>query len=115
MNEGSSADAVPVWLWIDPTRACNLKCRFCYAVPSHREEHLSPERLRFFLRRIFKEERFVVQKLHLNWRGDPSMNPQLPALLAEVESIAPSFPWELHTNGILIDQELAEQITSVLK
>jgi radical SAM protein with 4Fe4S-binding SPASM domain len=115
MNGGSNADTVPVWLWIDPTRACNLKCKFCYAVPSHRDEHLSPERLRFFLRRLFEDEQFVVQKLHLNWRGDPSMNPQLPALLAEVESIAPDFPWELHTNGILIDLKFATQITSVLK
>jgi len=115
MSSGSNAAAVPVWVWIDPTRACNLKCRFCYAVPSHREEHLSPERLRLFLRRIFEDERFVVEKLHLNWRGDPSMNPRLPELLAEVEAMAPLCPWELHTNGILVDQRLAGQITSVLK
>jgi radical SAM protein with 4Fe4S-binding SPASM domain len=115
MNGRAENDPQPVWLWIDPTRDCNLKCKLCYAVPSHRSEHLSPERLRFFLSQVFEDRRFVVQKLHLNWRGDPAMNPQLPALLREVESLAPYFPWELHTNGTLINPSLAKEITSKVK
>jgi hypothetical protein len=32
-----------LWLWIDPTRRCNLACKLCYTKQSHAREDLSPE------------------------------------------------------------------------
>jgi len=105
----------PLWLWIDPTRACNLKCTFCYTKRSHADEHLSLERLRAFLDIILDTPGLVIQKLNFNWRGDPLMNPDFLALLDELEGRELAFPVEFHTNGVTIDGPVARQLVATAR
>jgi MoaA/NifB/PqqE/SkfB family radical SAM enzyme len=100
----------PLWLWIDPTRDCGLKCRFCYTKPSHAFEHLTVDRLRTYLDVILSTPGLALQKLNFNWRGDPLMNPDFVSLLRELENRRLAFPVEFHTNGTTIDEQTADQL-----
>src|SRR5262245_24865741 len=46
---GGRMPAKPLWMWIDPTRECGLKCHFCYTKRSHGSDHLTPDTLRRIL------------------------------------------------------------------
>jgi sulfatase maturation enzyme AslB (radical SAM superfamily) len=100
----------PLWLWIDPTRECGLKCKFCYTKRSHTVEHLSLNNLRAILDVLLSEPDLNLQKLNFNWRGDPLMNPGFLSLLQELEGRQLAFPVEFHTNGTSIDAPTADQL-----
>ena len=100
----------PVWLWIDPTRRCNLSCRHCYTRPSHAAEDLTPDRLNDFLKRIVQAAEIVPQELTLNWRGEPLMNRDYPTLLAMVRKSGLRCPVQFHTNAMLLTPALASAI-----
>lgn len=102
----------PLWLWIDPTRECGLKCTFCYTKRSHAAEHLSVEKFAKYLDVILNAE-VVVQQLTLNWRGDPLMAPELFGLLKEINKRDVGFPVEFHTNGTTITPAVAQELVSV--
>jgi len=51
-----------------------------------------------------------VQKLHLNWRGEPTLNPDFPALLRLTQEVLPGFPVEWHTNGTNCSAPMAREI-----
>jgi len=105
----------PLWLWIDPTRECGLKCHFCYTKRSHGSEHLHPQRLRSYLDTLLGSPEVSIQKLNFNWRGDPLMNPDFLELLAEVEGRNLHFPMEFHTNGTTLDQQVAGELVAIVK
>ena len=100
----------PLWVWIDPTRDCGLKCKFCYTKRSHAVEHLSLDRLRNYLDVILGAPDLALQKLNFNWRGDPLMNPDFLSLLREIEQRQLGFPVEFHTNGTTLDLTTAQQL-----
>jgi radical SAM protein with 4Fe4S-binding SPASM domain len=102
----------PLWLWIDPTRDCGLKCRFCYTKRSHSTDHLSPEALRTFLDILTLSPGIAIQKLNFNWRGDPLMNPDFLKLLRDIELRQFPFPIEFHTNGTTITEDCARELVS---
>jgi MoaA/NifB/PqqE/SkfB family radical SAM enzyme len=106
---------VPLWLWVDATRSCNLACRLCYTKRSHADEHLSPTTFRRFLDVLLNSGEVVIQKFHFNWRGDPLMNPALPELMAELEARNPDFSYEFHTNGGPLTPETAKALTAVAR
>ena len=104
----------PLWIWIDPTRECGLKCRFCYTKRSHGSEHLSVEKLRRYLDVLLAARGVVLQKLNFNWRGDPLMNPAFLELLEEMEARNLPFPVEFHTNGTTLDHRTATSLVATL-
>ena len=62
----------------------------------------------------FRNANIDLRKLHLNWRGEPTLNKRLPELLQIKHTILPSVPLEFHTHGQLLNQDLAESIVTTL-
>ncbi len=104
----------PLWIWIDPTKQCDLKCKLCYTKQFHREEHLEVSTFKKIIDSIFSSQ-VIVQKFHLNWKGEPLLNPNLIEIIELLESYNLYFPWEFHTNGTSIDEEYALKLMKTIK
>ena len=102
--EGRSLAGEKIWVWMDISGTCNLTCRDCYTKQSHEAVLVSPEGFRETLEK-FAESGAAFQKLHLNWRGEPTTNKKLPVLLDLRNQIMPGVPIEFHTNGTLLTQK----------
>jgi MoaA/NifB/PqqE/SkfB family radical SAM enzyme len=100
----------PVWLWIDPTRRCNLACELCYTKPSHAGDDLRPEDLEIFLERITEDPAVVPQELTFNWRGEPLMNKRFCELLRVLDRSRLTCPVQFHTNAMLLTPRKAASI-----
>lgn len=98
-----------IWVWMDVSATCNLACRDCYTKESHEPVLLSLDGFRRTLER-FAASGAAFQKLHLNWRGEPTTNKRLPAMLALRDSLMPGVPIEFHTNGMLLTPRNARAI-----
>jgi len=101
------------WVWMDLSASCNLACRDCYAKHVHAPALLTVEGFAGILRRLVKA-RLSIEKLHLNWRGEPLTNKRFPELLDVRRSIAPEVPLEFHTNGLLLTDALCDAIVQRL-
>ena len=99
-----------LWLWIDPTRRCNLACELCYTKASHADEDLTPRNLEIMLDNIERSESTEIQKIHLTWRGEPLMNNQFPDLVRIISERYPDTPIEWHTNGVLLKKRIADKV-----
>ncbi len=99
-----------IWFWFDPTRRCNLACRLCYTKASHAKEDLDPRSFGRMLENIVSSTDVRPQLIHLNWRGEPLLNPHFQELSAMVRQRLNHVPVEWHTNGTLIDDALAERV-----
>lgn len=100
-----------IWVWMDVSAACSLACRDCYTKHTHEPALLTPAQFEDILRR-FQRKDLAVQKLHLNWRGEPLINKRLPDLLARRREILPDPPLEFHTHGLLVSPEVAAAVIS---
>jgi radical SAM protein with 4Fe4S-binding SPASM domain len=105
----------PLWVWFDSSSECNLSCSLCYSKRSHSQANLTPKLFDLLLRKIFLDETFDVKKIHLNWRGDPFACPSIIELFSVIENFTPGFPYELHTNGGLVTEELARRTVDIAK
>ncbi len=110
--EGHSA-VQPVWLWLDPTTRCNLSCRLCYTKASHGTADLQPHDLAHVLRSLRASPALEVKSIHLNWRGEPLMNPHFAQLLATVQDIMPDVALQWHTNGTMLTRRRVQEIMDV--
>jgi sulfatase maturation enzyme AslB (radical SAM superfamily) len=104
-----SALAVPLWIWLDPTRRCNLACEFCYTKHSHARDDMSPETLNRILDQLEPVKK-SIRVVHLNWRGEPLMNARFEELLQLYFERWPEVPMHWHTNGILLTPRRAERL-----
>lgn len=93
-----------VWVWMDISATCNLACRDCYTKHTHKPSLITPENFRLILNKLGSAG-IAIQKLHLNWRGEPLTNKNLPELLHATKEILPKVPLEFHTNGLLLTKE----------
>jgi len=112
-TESSALTGSPVWLWLDPTTRCNLACRLCYTKLSHGTDDMTPEDLRRMLTDLRDSVSVDVQTIHLNWRGEPLMNPRFAELLATVGEVMPTIPLQWHTNGTMLTDKRVAEIVSV--
>jgi MoaA/NifB/PqqE/SkfB family radical SAM enzyme len=103
----------PVWLWIDPTTRCNLACRLCYTKQSHGKLDLEPTELEGVLSRLSASPSIAVKGIHLNWRGEPLMNPLFEDLLATTRRLLPQSPLQWHTNGTMLTPKRVRSILAV--
>ena len=108
-----SASASTIWLWLDPTTRCNLACKLCYTKESHGHIDMRPEDLERMLIDLHNNESVEVQGIHLNWRGEPLMNPQFSGLLRTVARITPSVKLQWHTNGTMLTEKRIAEIMDV--
>ncbi|MDG3438998.1 radical SAM protein [Nitrospirillum amazonense] len=103
----------PIWLWLDPTSRCNLSCRLCYTKQSHGKLDLEPDDLEQVLIKLATSPTMEVKGIHLNWRGEPLMNPRFAELLAMTRRLLPHSPLQWHTNGTLLTPKRVREILAV--
>jgi radical SAM protein with 4Fe4S-binding SPASM domain len=103
----------PVWLWLDPTTRCNLACKLCYTKQSHGKLDMDPEDLSGALRRLMASPTVDVKTIHLNWRGEPLMNPRFAELLAVTRDVMPHIKLQWHTNGTMLTKKRVHEVLNV--
>jgi MoaA/NifB/PqqE/SkfB family radical SAM enzyme len=98
--------SVPISLLIDPTSACNLKCRGCWAADYGKKDELSFEELDS----IFSE----AKKLGINdivmSGGEPLMRKDDILRLCQKHN---RLTFALYTNGTLIDAAFADELARI--
>ncbi|WP_372424811.1 radical SAM protein [Salinarimonas chemoclinalis] len=110
---GRHRDPQPIWLWLDPTTRCNLECRLCYTKQSHGKLDLEPEDLDAALAKLTASPALEVKGIHLNWRGEPLMNPRFEELLAVTRAALPDVKLQWHTNGTMLTRKRVRSILAV--
>ena len=100
-----------LWLWIDVCSACNLQCSLCYTQSIQKKEYLTIDVLEQLLQSILNC-RIAVQKVHLSWKGEPTLNPYFPEVLKTFWEQAPFLELEWHTNATLLTDDYAAKIIS---
>ncbi len=103
----------PVWLWLDPTTRCNLACRLCYTKQSHGRLDMDPGDLGQALAKLRSSPLLDVKTIHLNWRGEPLMNPRFNHLLKVTRDVYPDIPLQWHTNGTMLTDKRVREILAV--
>lgn len=102
---------VPMHLDFEITTHCNLKCPFCplqkmKVMPQHMELHL--------LSRVLDEcVPLGTMACKLNWRGEPTVNPELPKFMetAKRKGIKELM---INTNGLILNDRLLNAYTNYL-
>lgn len=111
-DEAEAVERHKVWLWVDPTRRCNLSCELCYTKLSHAQQDLSPEDFEAILDNVESDPSLDISLVHLNWRGEPLLNPRFTELLDVLARRPRPLPAHWHTNGTIIHQRLAASIVA---
>ena len=103
-----------MWLWVDPTRRCNISCRLCYARPGQAPQDLSPQVFATLLDRIEGSSEHRICELTLNWRGEPLMNPAFEDLLHILRARGVTYPVQFHTNCTLLTPGRARKLIQAI-
>lgn len=98
-----------VWVWIDLSSSCNLSCRDCYTKQAHAPALLSLKSFERILGKLAAAD-VEIEKLHLNWRGEPLTNKHFIEFLRVRRAMAPTVPLEFHTNGLLLTTTMCKGI-----
>lgn len=97
--------SVPSLILIDPTAACNLHCKGCWAGEYNKADHMEPE----LFSRIIGEAR----QLGICWivlsGGEPFCYPNLLDVVAE----HPDSVFMAYTNGTLINEKVADRLAEL--
>lgn len=101
-----------IWLWLDPSQACNIACALCYTRPSHSQNFLTPSDAELFCSKIVQSG-VTIREITLNWRGEPLMNKMFPDILAIVLKYFPSTRVQFHTNAMLLGNRVAESLCRI--
>lgn len=110
--DGETLEKHKVWLWVDPTRRCNLSCELCYTKLSHAQQDLSPKDFEAILDNVEADPSLDISLVHLNWRGEPLLNPRFTELLDVLARRPRPLPAHWHTNGTIIHPKLAAAIVA---
>lgn len=108
----TSEARIRLWVWMDVSSSCNLSCRDCYTKHVHAPRLLTVEGFTEILKRLV-EGNLLIEKLHLNWRGEPLTNKRFAEFLDVRRNIAPHVPLEFHTNGLLLTEGLCDAIVEL--
>src|SRR3546814_12063441 len=65
------------------------------------------------LGRLAASDTLEVKGIHLNWRGEPLMNPRFNELLAITRRLLPDAPLQWHTNGTMLTAKSVKAILEV--
>jgi len=94
---------------MDLSAACNLACRDCYTKHVHTSRLLSTDHFALVLEKLTAAG-VTIEKLHLNWRGEPLTNKRFGEFLRIRNTTAPGVPLEFHTNGLLLSHDTCAEI-----
>jgi MoaA/NifB/PqqE/SkfB family radical SAM enzyme len=98
--------AIPRELLIDPTSACNLKCKGCWAADYKKNSNLSFDKLD----QILKEAKKIGVMDVLMSGGEPLIRKNEILKLCEKHN---KISYSIFTNGTLIDEEFADKMASL--
>ncbi len=103
-SEPLHVSSLPIFVQIEPTVICNLKCKMCIAAFSKKEvSHLTLDKFK-----IIRREFPYLRKISLVGVGEPLLNPELFEIIrfAKKEKIRIGFT----TNGVLLTKNNIEKI-----
>lgn len=95
----------PLTLVVNPTMACNLQCRGCYAHEFSRAEQMSPA----LFRKVLSEARDMGIRFITVTGGEPFFYDGLLDMVEEFHDLT----FMSYTNGTLIDDEAADRLAAV--
>ncbi|MDD5571042.1 MAG: radical SAM protein [Bacteroidales bacterium] len=98
--------AIPLILLIDPTAACNLKCRGCWAADYDRNKEISYDKLD----EVLTDARKLGVSEIIFSGGEPMMRKDDILKLCRKHN---NFPFAMFTNGTLIDDAFAGEMASL--
>lgn len=113
MSTGFYVSGRDVWLWIDPSQACNIACELCYTRPSHRTKFLTYADLNLMIDNLQEKEDLNVREITFNWRGEPLMNKRFPELLELLVNRMPGVRVQFHTNAMLLSESMCERLIAI--
>ena len=102
-----------LWLWLDPSQACNIACALCYTRESHARRFLDEDTLHRVIANLRAVPGLRVHEITFNWRGEPLMNKRFPELLRIVCDGFPGTRVQFHTNAMLITRDVARRLVDV--
>jgi sulfatase maturation enzyme AslB (radical SAM superfamily) len=102
-----------LWLWLDPSQACNIACALCYTRESHARSFLSEDALSQVIANLRTVPNLCIREITFNWRGEPLMNKRFPELLRMVCDGFPGTRVQFHTNAMLINRDVASRLIAV--
>lgn len=102
-----------VWLWIDPTRRCNLSCSLCYTKDSHADEDMSTKDFQRMLDILCNDPGIAIRHVTFNWRGEPLMNREFVPMMKLLAERPRSFPVQFHTNAMLLSPNVCEALVEI--
>lgn len=100
----------PIYLHVEPTNLCNLKCSFC---PHYKNKENKKGHLDFNLYKKIIDECAHYQKtilLILHKDGEPLLNPELPELIRYAKLKKAAKIVHFATNGILLKDKISREI-----
>jgi len=94
---------IPLFLQIEPTTYCNLKCESCSNPHLENPYHLKIKELKIILSQFE-----FVRKINLVGLGEPLMNPDLIAMIAEIKGKGIEVGFA--TNGVRLTERIAQDL-----
>ena len=101
----------PLYLLIEPTSICNLRCVMCFQTDSSfggEKSFMGRMELDLFKKVIDQAYEGGTRAITLASRGDPTLNKHLSAMLGYMKG--KFLEVKLNTNGILLNEELSRSI-----
>jgi len=106
---GKLRDVTPATVVIEPTDRCNLNCPGCYAHSTKEGSDLSYETIKY----IIKECRAMGTSLVTLSGGEPFLREKEDRVITRLAAEFPNLGFLVYTNGVLIDEEIAQGLARV--
>jgi len=100
----------PLMLNIEPTNACNSRCRHCPRELNVEKHGVHFMRMDLFQAIIDQIAPYRLLMLNFHKDGEPLLHPQLPEMVAYAKEKACAEILHLNTNGILLDSDVGRGI-----
>ena len=101
----------PLYLLIEPTSICNLRCVMCFQIDKTfggEKSYMGRMGIELFKKTIDQAVEGGTKAITLASRGDPTLNKNLPEMLEYAKG--KFLEIKLNTNGILLTEELSRSI-----
>jgi hypothetical protein len=112
---GDELDIVPVTVQLWPSLSCDVRCPTCpYRMTDARDiadaddENLHLMPLPLFRELIASMKRAGVKSVFLTGGGEPLLHPDLTTMAADMHALG--LAWGIFTNGITLNDEIAEKL-----
>jgi MoaA/NifB/PqqE/SkfB family radical SAM enzyme len=111
---GRALDIVPVTVQLWPSLSCDVRCPTCpYRLTDARDIADSDQNLHLMPFGLFRDlvaslKIAGVKSVFLTGGGEPLLNPNIVIMASELESLG--LGWGLFTNGISLNEQLAERL-----